>query len=295
MCMLVKVCDAVHSGAHGKLFYLDPFGRAQRGTYRWPYCMARLYVVAFSEKNRRVRYLGNPLICVYNPDSPSGHAPGAQSLIGPAQNELPFHQRGTRLSFNTNISGGEFRLSPGGTGRPMRQNKKDKFAKFEISNPKTKNLKLFTTIFLRDRSQDSFPQDRVLALKISGKTLASALLVLHSQYARCILNASKQCPYEATTSIWLKAMMVCRDLRGNVERSENGIRHGGGIGSPRGGAPRGKSGLILLAERSASTDTAGGYGIPMRNPQRNPMRIPQMPGVRWPDRAPHVGTACRMW
>ena len=59
-------------------------------------------------------------------------------------------------------------------------------------------------------------------------------------------------PNEATTSIWLKAMMVCRDLRGNIEPSEMESGTEGEIGSPRGGAPRGKSGLILVAERSAS-------------------------------------------
>jgi hypothetical protein len=37
-------------------------------------------------------------------------------------------------------------------------------------------------------------------------------------------------------------------------------------------------------------DTAGGYGIPLCNPLCIPMRIPQMPGVRRLDRAPHVGT-----
>jgi hypothetical protein len=52
---------------------------------------------------------------------------------------------------------------------------KAKFAKFEISklqNPKNKNLKIFITIFLRDRSRNCFPQDRILVLKISGKTPA---------------------------------------------------------------------------------------------------------------------------
>jgi hypothetical protein len=44
-------------------------------------------------------------------------------------------------------------------------------------------------------------------------------------------------PNEATTSIWLKAMMVRSDLN---------------EGSPTGGAPRGESGLILPGERSAS-------------------------------------------
>jgi hypothetical protein len=103
-------------------------------------------------------------------------------------------------------------------------------------------------------------------------------------------------PNEATTSIWLKALMVCRDLRGNIEPSENGIRAEGEIGSPRGVAPRGKSGLIPVASDllalcicTGICARAGGYGIPMRIPLCIPMRIPQMPGVRWPDVAPHVG------
>ena len=48
-------------------------------------------------------------------------------------------------------------------------------------------------------------------------------------------------PNEATTSIWLKAMMVCRDLRGNNEPSENGIRHGGGDWEPEGRSSEGAS------------------------------------------------------
>jgi hypothetical protein len=50
-------------------------------------------------------------------------------------------------------------------------------------------------------------------------------------------------PNEATTSIRLKAMMVCRDLRGNIEPSENGIRHGGGDWEPEGRSREGRVGV----------------------------------------------------
>jgi hypothetical protein len=48
--------------------------------------MARLYVVAFSGNNRWARHLARLLLYVYNPDSPSGHAPlGLIPVIVPAQ------------------------------------------------------------------------------------------------------------------------------------------------------------------------------------------------------------------
>jgi hypothetical protein len=102
-------------------------------------------------------------------------------------------------------------------------------------------------------------------------------------------------------------MMVCRDLRGNNEPSENGIRHRGGDWEPEGRSPEGQVGvdsgrraicyyLVFASEFVHEVgDTAGGYGIPMRIPQRIPMRIPQMPGVQWPDSAPHVGAVCGHW
>jgi hypothetical protein len=46
---------------------------------------AALNVVAFSRNNQWARHLAKPLLCAYNPDSLSGHAPRAQSLIVPAQ------------------------------------------------------------------------------------------------------------------------------------------------------------------------------------------------------------------
>src|SRR6516164_8238653 len=39
----------------------------------------------------------------------------------------------------------------------------------------------------------------------NNKTFTSSVLVLHSRCASCILNACKQCPYEATTSTRLNS------------------------------------------------------------------------------------------
>ena len=150
--MLVKVCDAVHSGAHGKLFYLDPFGRAQRGTYRWPYCMARLYVVAFSKNKQQARRLAETLLCVYNPDSPSGQAPRAQSLIGPAQfasrTNWPFIS-GLKVIYEHEHFRGRVPSQDGQADRGKTE--KTKSEKFEMSkiskSQKTKSLKTFTIIF----------------------------------------------------------------------------------------------------------------------------------------------------
>jgi hypothetical protein len=59
------------------------------------------------------------------------------------------------------------------------------------------------------------PQDRIVVPKISGVTFISSLLLLlhHSQRARCKLNASKQCPYEATTSTRLNSHVVRSEPR----------------------------------------------------------------------------------
>jgi hypothetical protein len=66
------------------------------------------------------------------------------------------------------------------------------------------------------------------------------------------LTDARSAPNEATTSIWLKAMMVRSDLRGNTELLENESGAELERWQARGGAPEGKSGLILLARRSAS-------------------------------------------
>ena len=109
-------------------------------------------------------------------------------------------------------------------------------------------------------------------------------------------------PNEATTSIRLKVMMVCRDLRGNIEPSEMESGTEGEIGSPRGGAPRGESGLILVAERSASALYLRGNlhvsgGIQLGDTVSPSVTPCVSPRCRRPmaDKAPHVGTSCRVW
>jgi hypothetical protein len=128
---------------------------------------------------------------------------------------------------NTNISGGQFRLRPAGTGRPIAAKQKPRFIKFEFQNLKSQNenLKTFTTIFC----------------EIDREILSRKIVFLFSRSAA--RRPLKQCPYEATTSIWLKAMTVCRDLRGNIAPSENGIRHGGGDWEPEGRSPEGQVGV----------------------------------------------------
>jgi hypothetical protein len=107
-------------------------------------------------------------------------------------------------------------------------------------------------------------------------------------------------PDEATTSIWLKAMMVRSDLKGNTEllKNESGVEVQ--RWRPEGRSPEGKSGLILLADRSASAlnfalefacgmgDTAGGYGIATRIPMRIPLCIPMRRAFQWADGARDV-------
>ena len=86
---------------------------------------------------------------------------------------------------------------------------KSKFAKFEISkiaNLKNQNLeKLSSQFFPRDRSRNYLLEIAFLFLRSATRHSLLRLLVLHWQCASCILNASKQCPYEATTSTRLNS------------------------------------------------------------------------------------------
>jgi hypothetical protein len=96
-----------------------------------------------------------------------------------------------------------------GTGGPIAAKRKiansqnSKFQKLQIA--RTKIAKTLIVKFRRDRSRNCFQPDRILVLTIGGKTFASSLLALRWQCARCILKASKQCPYEATTSTRLNS------------------------------------------------------------------------------------------
>jgi hypothetical protein len=85
---------------------------------------------------------------------------------------------------------------------------------------------------------------------------------------RCTTRSapSQQCPNEATTSIWLKAMMVRSDLRGNNETFKMNPAPRGNDGKPKGRSPEGKSGLIPLAGRFARAlylrwNLRAGWGI----------------------------------
>ena len=72
---------------------------------------------------------------------------------------------------------------------------------------------------------------------------------MHSQKEN--LLHLKSAPNEATTSIWLKAMMVRSDLSRNTEFLENESGTEVEREEPKGRSPRGESGLILIADRSA--------------------------------------------
>jgi hypothetical protein len=108
--------------------------------------MARLYVVGFSEKDREASYLADLPISGYNPDSPSGHAPRAQSLIGPAQfagERTNFSYEGHTVIYEYgHFRGAAFRLSTGHERTDRRKIHKFKFEKFEIlKNRKTQKSK----------------------------------------------------------------------------------------------------------------------------------------------------------
>ena len=152
-CRSAMPCTPVHTE---NFFDLDPFGRARRRTYRGPYCMARLYVVAFSKNKQQARrLLAETLLCVYNPDSPSGQAPRAQSLIGPAQfasrTNWPFIS-GLKVIYEHEHFRGRVPSQPWWGGQADRgKTEKTKSEKFEMSkiskSQKTKSLKTFTIIF----------------------------------------------------------------------------------------------------------------------------------------------------
>jgi hypothetical protein len=101
------------------------------------------------------------------------------------------------------------RYLPRGTGGPMaakRKNPNSQNSKFQKSQiAKNQNLKNFHDNLSTRPIAKFFLARRNLVLKISGKTFASCCPWLHSQGARCKLNASKQCPYEATTSTRLNS------------------------------------------------------------------------------------------
>jgi hypothetical protein len=96
-------------------------------------------------------------------------------------------------------------------------------------------------------------------------------------------------PNEATTSIWLKAMMVRSDLRGNSEpmKNESGMEverwEPDGCARGRVGVDSARRAIFYRSKVATEFafevgDTAGGYGIAMRIP----LRIPLTQGVQCP-------------
>jgi hypothetical protein len=100
--------------------------------------MARLYVVAFSKNKRWVGRLANPPLCVYNPDSPQGTPLGLNpsSVQLSSLRERTGSLAGHKVIFEHEHWGGKFRLSPGGTGRPIA-------AKRKKPNPKNSKCQKF--------------------------------------------------------------------------------------------------------------------------------------------------------
>ena len=97
-----------------------------------------------------------------------------------------------------------------GAGGPDRgKTQKSKFAKFKIlklANRKNQNFENFHRNFFHEIDREIV--SRKIAFLFSRSAARPSLLRRlphHSQCARCILNASKQCPYEATTATRLNS------------------------------------------------------------------------------------------
>jgi hypothetical protein len=101
--------------------------------------------------------------------------------------------------------------SPRGGRADRRNTPKSKFAKAQISkiaNRKRPNFENFHYNFSRDRSRNCSLQDRLFVSEIKSNAFASSLpgvLCSIHNVGGCIFNASKQCPYEATTSTRLNS------------------------------------------------------------------------------------------
>jgi hypothetical protein len=89
-----------------------------------------------------------------------------------------------------------------GTGDRRGKMQKSRFRKFEISkiaNCKNKKLKNFCRNFSTRSIANLFPARSYSSFRDQRQDFRFFALFIHSQCARCILNAGKQCPYEATT------------------------------------------------------------------------------------------------
>jgi hypothetical protein len=77
---------------------------------------------------------------------------------------------------------------------------KSKFAKFEIKKLQKSNFRNFHHKVFPEINREIVSRKIVFLFSRSTARLSLLrLLVPHSQCARCTFNASKQCPYEATT------------------------------------------------------------------------------------------------
>ena len=124
------------------------------------------------------------------------------------------------------------------TNHKKSETAKSRFGIFE--NSRSSKLKICREKIsnrLRFNKPRSFSSQSPTKVQSSCFTVRRFPIHSHTDAQRGLFHLNSA-PNEATTSIWLKAMMVCRDLRGNNEPSENGIRHGGGNWEPR-GASRG--------------------------------------------------------
>jgi hypothetical protein len=103
----------------------------------------------------------------------------------------------------------------------------------KCAGAKNKNVASKSRVRLRFDTPPCSPAPSATKLQSSCFTFRGFPMHRHRDAQLGLLHLNSA-PNEATTSIWLKAMMVCRDLRGNNEPSENGIRHGGGDWEPEG-------------------------------------------------------------
>jgi hypothetical protein len=137
------------------------------------------------------------------------------------------------------------------------------------------------------------------AAKLSAPSFAAPRRAAQTCTARKTLFHLNSAPHEATTSIWLKAMMVRRDLRGKTEplETESGTEVERWRIEPE-GCTRAKSGLIRLTTRSASALYFRGnlharWGIQLGDTVSPCVSPSVSPYARWPDTVRHAACAER--
>jgi hypothetical protein len=135
--------------------------------------------------------------------------------------------------------------------RRARARRKNLFAKSKIErskkNKKAKNLSEKVEADLEpialNKTRSSSSQS---ATKLQSSRFTFRCFPMHSHTdAQLGLLHLNSAPNKATTSIihLAESHDGRRDLRGNIEPSENGIRHGGGDWEPEGRSPEGQVGV----------------------------------------------------